>query len=175
MLCLSRIYELIHIDELLFILIFLLCITFICITSSSSIFLLCFFFFPSLIFCLLFKQIKRFLLNMQAIVSSPSHDFTLYCFILFVFVLCVCVCYCERTHVRAMSICVLALTAEDIRARFVIMCSAKMGLTFLVTPTYKCCCPALSSVLTSGTVVVSVVAVVGLAHHNIYKTAVGAI
>lgn len=45
--------ELIHIDELLFILIFMLCISFICITSSPSIFmLLCFFFFssPPLIF-----------------------------------------------------------------------------------------------------------------------------
>lgn len=40
-----RASELIHIDELLFILIFLLCITFICITSSPSIFMLCFFFF----------------------------------------------------------------------------------------------------------------------------------
>lgn len=44
---------------------------------------------------LLFKQIKRFLLNMQAIVSSPSHDFALP---LLHAVLCL---HCPRTRVRA--------------------------------------------------------------------------
>lgn len=51
--------------------------SFICITNQSTHFFTLWFFFFFLFFFLLFKQIKRFLLNIQAIVSPPSHDFAL--------------------------------------------------------------------------------------------------
>lgn len=61
-----------------------------------------FFSFLPLFLFLPFKQIKRFLLNMQAIVSSPSHDFTLSLFptVLLVFVSTLDVCPSVRPSVR---------------------------------------------------------------------------
>lgn len=102
-------------------------VSFICITTSPSIFMLLFFFsFLLLLFFLLFKQIKRFLLNMQAIVSSPSpwlHSAS-YC-------LCVCVCLsvCVLVHTVSPNICVrtwrwmraTAFCVELVYPRFVVV------------------------------------------------------
>lgn len=64
-----------------------------------------FFSFLLLLFFLLFKQIKRFLLNMQAIVSSPSHDFTL-SQLHTVCVCTLCVSVCVLIQIRSPDICV---------------------------------------------------------------------
>lgn len=81
-------------------------VSFICITTTPSIFMfLCFFSFLLLLFFLLFKQIKRFLLNMQAIVSSPSHDFTL-SQLHTVCVCTLCVSVCVLIQIRSPDICV---------------------------------------------------------------------
>ncbi len=78
-------------------------VSFICITTTPSIFMF-FFSFLLLLFFLPLTQIKRFLLNMQAIVSSPSHDFTLS--LLHTVCVCVCVCVCVLVQIRSPNICV---------------------------------------------------------------------
>lgn len=74
---------------------------------------------------------------MQAIVSSPSHNFTLW---LLLIVVCAVSVLCLSPN-----ICVLAHAANG-QGRLSTcchqaLCSATMCLTFVVTLTYKCCCP----------------------------------
>lgn len=118
---------------------FVLCSFIICITTSPSIFMLLFF-FPFLlpfVFFLLFKQIKRFLLNMQAIVSSPSHDFTLRLFH--------AVCACVSLWLRILT-SVLARGTKCVR-RFALRCLST--LCHLIWSPAKMCLTLLFSLLMS--------------------------
>lgn len=112
--------------------------SFICITNQSTHFLHYVFFF--LFFFLLFKQIKRFLLNIQAIVSPPSHDFALSPLHAACLLRCVCrVSLCSR-RLGLLTPCVS--TWGWMRAAFCVAClsvllcqlasrSARTRLTFL--------------------------------------------
>lgn len=128
--------------------------------QSIHFYVVVFFSFLLLLFFLLFKQIKRFLLNMQAIVSSPSpwlHSAS-YC-------LCVCVCLwvcaCPSvcSYTRWVLTSVFARGAECVRRRSVSSSSIRALLSsqiefiedaphLLVRPAYECCYPVLSGMLT---------------------------